>query len=354
VSSENPESPVTTRALRVVPEEGGQRLELAEIELPPRRPDQALIRVAYGGVCGSDLHYWLHGAAGASILRHPMVLGHEVVGTVEEAAADGSGPVAGTPVAVHPATPGDDGVTRYPAASPNLSPRGTYLGSAAHDPHTEGAFSRLAVLETRMLRPLPEGLSLRDAALAEPAGVALHAVSRAGDLRGKEVMVIGCGPIGALIIAAAARAGAARITAADLHASALERARQLGADQTLHRPDAAAAAGVQADVVFESSGSWQGMDTAIRGAVRGGRVLMVGLLPPGQQPVDLSIAIARELEMVGCLRFNDEIDEALTALADGSLRTGPIVSHVLDLDDAEEAFELARRAEDSCKVLLRF
>ncbi|MCP3425089.1 zinc-binding dehydrogenase [Rothia sp. AR01] len=341
--------------MRAVPEEGGgQRLELAEIELPPRRPDQALIRVAYGGVCGTDLHYWLHGAAGASILRHPMTLGHEVVGTVEEAAADGSGPAAGTPVAVHPATPGDDGRTRYPAERPNLSPRCTYLGSAAHDPHTEGAFSRLAVLETRMLRPLPEGLGLREAALAEPAGVALHAVSRAGDLRGREVLVIGCGPIGSLIIAAAARAGAARITAVDLHESALERARELGAEGTLHRPDAAEIAEVQADVVFESSGSWQGTDSALRGAARGGRVLMVGLLPPGQQPVDLSIAIARELELLGCFRFNDEIDEALAALADGSLRTGPIVSHVMDLDDAREAFETARRAEDSCKVLLRF
>ncbi|WP_373689270.1 zinc-binding dehydrogenase [Rothia santali] len=354
MSSENREN-LTTRALRAVPEEGGgQRLELAEIELPPRRPDQALIRVAYGGVCGTDLHYWLHGAAGASILRHPMTLGHEVVGTVEEAAADGSGPAAGTPVAVHPATPGDDGRTRYPAERPNLSPRCTYLGSAAHDPHTEGAFSRLAVLETRMLRPLPEGLGLREAALAEPAGVALHAVSRAGDLRGREVLVIGCGPIGSLIIAAAARAGAARITAVDLHESALERARELGAEGTLHRPDAAEIAEVQADVVFESSGSWQGTDSALRGAARGGRVLMVGLLPPGQQPVDLSIAIARELELLGCFRFNDEIDEALAALADGSLRTGPIVSHVMDLDDAREAFETARRAEDSCKVLLRF
>jgi L-idonate 5-dehydrogenase len=77
--------------------------------IPLREPteDEAIVEVAYGGVCGSDLHYWTHGAAGESILRAPIVLGHEVVGTVVQAAADGSGPGVGTPVAVHPATPGE-------------------------------------------------------------------------------------------------------------------------------------------------------------------------------------------------------------------------------------------------------
>ena len=135
------------------------------------------MEIAYGGICGSDLHYWTHGAAGESILRAPMVLGHEVVGTVVAAAADGTGPAVGTRVAVHPASPAGDGVTRYPADRPNLSPGCTYLGSAARFPHTDGAFVRYATLPSRMLRELPDNLDLRTAAAIEPASVAWHAVS---------------------------------------------------------------------------------------------------------------------------------------------------------------------------------
>lgn len=83
---------------------GKDDLRIEEVALTPTRPDQAVIDIAYGGICGSDLHYWLHGAAGESILKDPMVLGHEVVGTVVRAAADGTGPDVGTSVAVHPAT----------------------------------------------------------------------------------------------------------------------------------------------------------------------------------------------------------------------------------------------------------
>src|SRR5690242_5309053 len=115
--------------------------------VPLRRPatSEAVVEIAYGGICGSDLHYWTHGAAGESILRSPMLLGHEVSGTVIRQAEDGTGPAAGTRVTVHPATPGGD-VPRYPAGRPNLSPGCTYLGSAAQFPHTEGAFTRYAVL----------------------------------------------------------------------------------------------------------------------------------------------------------------------------------------------------------------
>ena len=105
-------------------------LRVEEVPLAAPAPDEAVVEVRYGGICGSDLHYWLHGAAGESILKAPLVLGHEISGVVVRAAADGTGPAAGTPVAVHPATPGPGaGDVRYPADRPNLSPGCTYLGS---------------------------------------------------------------------------------------------------------------------------------------------------------------------------------------------------------------------------------
>jgi L-idonate 5-dehydrogenase len=324
--------------------------------VPQREPrdDEAVVEIAYGGICGSDLHYWQHGAAGESILRVPMVLGHEVVGRVLRAAADGSSPVAGVPVAVHPLTPAGDGTTRYPAGRPNLSPASTYLGSALRFPHTEGAFVKYATLPSRMLRSLPEGLSLRDAAVVEPASVAWHAVGQAGDVAGRSALVVGAGPIGALIVAVLKRAGAAAITAVDRYEFPLRIAREVGATDTLLATQTDEIAQVQADIVMESSGSHRGLASAIRGATRGGRVVMVGLLPSGDQPVPISLAITRELELVGAFRFNDEIDEVIDALADGSLHVAPVVTHEFAIEDALEAFSVARDSSISSKVLLRF
>ncbi|MEW1812392.1 L-idonate 5-dehydrogenase [Pseudarthrobacter phenanthrenivorans] len=328
-------------------------LRIDQVPLPQPAPDEAVVEVAFGGICGSDLHYWLHGAAGESILKAPMVLGHEISGVVVRAAADGSGPEAGTAVAVHPATPGP-GAARYPADRPNLSPGCTYLGSAARYPHTDGAFSRYVTLPVRMLRPLPVGMSLRTAALIEPASVAWHAVARAGDVRGKTALVIGSGPIGALAVAALKHAGAARITAVDLHPKPLEIAKAVGADQAINAADAAAIAAVEADVVIESSGNHHGLASAINGAVRGGTVVMVGLLPTGAQPVPISLAITRELDLKGSFRFNDEIDQVIAALADASLDIDPVITHQFPLADAVHAFDVAEDSTASGKVLLSF
>ncbi|WP_334152172.1 zinc-binding dehydrogenase [Microbacterium sp.] len=334
----------------VIHEAGDLRLDV--IPEPVPAPDEAVIDVIYGGICGSDLHYWKHGAAGESILRAPMVLGHEVVGVVRRAAADGSGPPEQTRVAVHPATPAKEAI-RHPVDRPNIS-GGGYLGSAARFPHRDGAFAQRVAMPTRMLRALPEGVDLQEAALIEPASVAWHAVSRIGDVTDLSALVVGCGPIGLLAIAVLRARGARHITAVDLHERPLGIARELGADITLQQPDDADIAAIDADVVIESSGSHRGLDTAIRGAARGGAVAMVGLLPSGPQPVQVALAIAKELDLLGSFRFNDEIDEVIAALADGTLRIAPVISHVKRWRSAADAFALAADPTVSSKVLLQF
>ncbi|GGO65570.1 L-idonate 5-dehydrogenase [Microbacterium nanhaiense] len=327
-------------------------LRIDPIAEPRPASDEAIIDIVYGGICGSDLHYWQHGAAGESLLRAPMVLGHEIVGIVGRAAADGSGPAMGARVAVHPATPAAEYV-RHPADRPNIG-GGGYLGSAARFPHRDGAFAHRVALPTRMLRALPDAVGWREAALVEPAGVAWHAVSRIGDVTGRSALVVGCGPIGLLAVAVLKARGATHITAVDLHDRPLEVARELGADAVLKQPGDAEILAIDADVVVESSGSHRGLDTAIRGAARGGTVAMVGLLPSGAQPVQISFAIARELDLRGSFRFNDEIDEVIRALADGDLRIDAAISHVRSWEAAAEAFALAADPTVSSKVLLQF
>jgi len=328
-------------------------LRVEELPVPEPRADEALIRVRYGGICGSDLHYWRHGAAGESILREPLVLGHEVVGVVEVAAADGSGPSRGTEVAVHPARLDAEQHERYPAERPNIAPGVRYLGSAARSPHTAGGFVSRLALPSAMLRPLPAGLDLRAAVLAEPAAVAWHAIARAGDVRGRRVLVIGAGPIGALVVAAASAAGAAEVVAVDLHPLPRRIATAAGARRVL---DAAteSTAGVDADIVIESSGSIAGLESAIRGCTRGGRVVMVGLLPSGSVAVPIASATTRELELVGAFRFHDELDDALLALAAGLIAAESIITHEFPVSQALEAFEVASDASLSGKVVLAF
>lgn len=330
---------------------GDLRIEV--VPEPRPRADEAVIEVAYGGVCGSDLHYWRHGAAGASILREPMILGHEIVGTVLHPATEGGGPLRGTAVAVHPLTPHGDGVTPWPTERPNLAPASTYLGSAMHLPHTQGGFARRIAVPTRMLHALPSGLDLRTAALAEPAAVAWHGIERAGDVRGRRLAVIGAGPIGLLAIATAWHHGATEVVATDVQAHARAVAQGLGARVIDARSDEEIAA-LHADIVVESSGTVPGLTAAISATRRGGAVVLLGLQRSGDILVPMSTAITRELTLAGSFRFAGELPPVLSALADASLGVDGIVTHTFDVLEAMTAFEVAADAASSSKVLIDF
>lgn len=328
-------------------------LRVEELPVPLPGPGQALVAVRYGGVCGSDLHYWRHGGVGDFRLREPMLLGHEVVGTVVAYGDGASGPLSGTAVAVHPATP----CGRCPECADgrrNVCRDTRYLGSAARFPHVQGGFAARVVVPADQLRALPPGLDLRRAALAEPLSVALHAVRRAGDMAGRHVLVTGAGPIGCLVVAAAKAAGATRVTVTDLLPAALEYARAAGAD-TVVRADEPDDAGwpAEVDVAIEASGVAAGLDTCLRLVRRGGVVVQLGMLPPGRSPFAGNLVVSREIELRGAFRFDTEFDAALELLAvEGSF--DGLVSAVVPVRRAEEAFALAADRSRSCKVLLDF
>ncbi|MEU5698319.1 L-idonate 5-dehydrogenase [Streptomyces aurantiacus] len=329
-------------------------LRVDELPPPSAGPGEALVAVRYGGVCGSDLHYWRHGGVGDFKLREPMVLGHEVVGTVLSYGAGVAGPSApGTAVAVHPATP--CGVCPECADGRRNVCRDTrYLGSAARTPHVQGGFAARVVVPAEQLRPLPPGLPLRRAALAEPLSVALHAVGRAGEVRGRHVLVTGAGPIGCLVVAAAKAAGAARVTVTDLLPRALEYAVAAGADVAVRADDPASPDWPsEVDAAVEASGVAAGLDTCLRLVRRGGVVVQLGMLPPGQSLFPGNLVVSREIELRGAFRFDAEFDDALALLA-AEPRLDSLISAVVPLAEAESAFALAANRAASCKVLLDF
>ncbi|NMA78529.1 MAG: L-idonate 5-dehydrogenase [Actinomycetales bacterium] len=311
-------------------------------------PGQVQIAVEWGGICGSDIAYWRHGVSGTAVMSHPFVLGHEVSGRVLRLGADVSGLSEGQPVTVHPARTTGPLPERL-AGRDNLHPRLTYLGSAAQEPHTDGGFAEVITVGAEQVVPLPEGLDTRRAVLAEPLGVAIHAVRRAGDVEGAHVLVAGCGPVGLLVVLAARAAGAARITAVDPAVPARERALSIGADEAL---ETAAGMPETITVAFEASGAPASLDAIFRSITRASVVVQVGNLPPSPVSVTLGPVVSKEIDYRGTYRFVSEIEDAVRLLA-GTALADHVISHVHDLEDSLAAFETQVSDPTSSKVVLR-
>ncbi|WP_432490999.1 L-idonate 5-dehydrogenase [Kineococcus auxinigenes] len=332
--------------MRTIRIHGAGDLREEELPAPEPSPGRVRLRMAYAGICGSDLHYFAHGANGEYVVREPLVPGHEVSGTVD---ADPSGELApGTPVTVHPAVfgPPADGL----ADLPHLRPGGSYLGSASTWPHTQGGMSEFLVVDREMVRVLPQGLSLRAAALAEPLAVALHAVTIAGDVAGRRVLVSGSGPIGLLVAAAALERGAGEVVATDVLPGPLERARALGVHGTV-RIGEQEVEREGFDVVLECSGVPVAVSAALLAARRAAVVVQVGMVPNEPRPVNLAPLVSKELQLRGTFRFAGEIDEAVRVLA-ANPALERVVTHEFPLERAAEAFAVAADSEFSGKVLV--
>ena len=325
---------------------GKEDIRWESAELPEPGADEVRLRVRYVGICGSDLHYYFHGANGEYVIREPLTPGHEISGVVD---LDPSGALApGTRVTVHPARYGAD--VAGLEGRPHIRPGGDYLGSAASTPHRQGGAAEHLIVERHMIRVLPDGLPLERAALAEPLAVALHAVGLAGPLAGRRVLVIGAGPIGLLVVAAAASAGATSIGASDVRQEPLDRAAGLGAAE-LFLVGRDAIEDEAFDVVLECSGVPASLTQAVRATARGGTIVQVGMLPDLPIEVNLAPALAKELTLHGAFRFSTEIDDAVALLA-GSDALDTVITHVLPAADAAAAFATARDSSASAKVLI--
>ena len=252
-----------------------------QAEAPPG-PGQVRIRIRAGGIRGSDLHYYLHGGFGAVRLREPMVLGHEIAGTVDALGEGVDGLAPGDAVAVNPSLP--CGACRQcHAGRPNHCLDMRFYGSAMRMPHVQGGFSEFLVCEAARAVKLPDGMTPELAAFAEPLSVCLHAARQAGPLMGARVLVTGAGPIGNLAVAVARHAGAREVVATDLVSTPLLTARRMGADRTLAMgddPDALLPYALdkrQFDVVFEASGSGAALASAIHVARPQAVIVQLGL-----------------------------------------------------------------------------
>lgn len=334
--------------------QGDIRIESEKVAAPG--PGEVLVRVGAGGICGSDLHYYLDGGFGPIRVREPIILGHEAAGTVE-AAGEGAGLAPGDRVALNPSRPcGQCRFCEEGLFNQCLEMR--FFGSAMRLPHEQGAFRDLMLIPAAQCERIGPQTTLAAAACAEPLAVCLHAVDRAGPLAGKRVLITGAGPIGSLCAAAAAEAGASEIVVTDLHDRTLSAAAAMGATRTVNVARdgggmvAYAADKGQFDAAFECSAAAPALRTAIETTRPRGRIVQVGVT--GDMAVPINLIVGKELELVGTHRFHAEFAKSVRLIDSGAIDPTPILTGTLPIERAVEAFELARDRTRAVKVQLSF
>lgn len=332
-------------------------LRIEEHEPQPVGAGEVEVSIQAGGICGSDLHYYNEGGIGAIRLREPMILGHEVAGTITALGASVSGLVIGDRVAVSPSRP----CNACDYCLQGLQNHCLYMrfyGSAMPMPHIQGAFRQKLVAQGWQCHKVADGITIHEAAFAEPLAVTLHAISRAGSLLNKRVLVTGSGPIGALIIIAARAHGAREIVATDVMDPVLAKVREIGADRTINVAEHAdqltayAANKGYFDVMFEASGNERAMRAGLEVLKPRGIMVQVGL--GGDVSLPQNLVVAKEIDMRGSFRFHEEFGLAVDLINRGIVDVKPLLSSVYPLEDVIEAFEIAGDRSRSMKVQIVF
>ncbi|WP_226013342.1 NAD(P)-dependent alcohol dehydrogenase [Halomicrobium salinisoli] len=319
-------------------------LTVAERDRPAPGSGEVLVRIDRVGICGSDLHYYEHGV---DAVDFPLVLGHEPAGTVVEVGADVTGVTSGDRVAVEPGR--SCGECAYCAEGEyHLCPEMAYMSS----PPVDGALVEYVAWPADLVYPLPDDVSLREGALAEPLSVAVHACDRGDVGAGDSVLVTGGGPIGQLVATVALARGAEPVVLTDVVAGKLDLATDRGVDHAVDATERDPAAAVRervdprgVDVVIESSGAPAAVASTTDAVRRGGTIVFVGMPDGTGLPVDVVESIEGEYDLRGSYRFAGTYPEAIRGIADGRYDVDGVVSFEAAFDDTPAAFERAAAPE---------
>ncbi|TPO01887.1 NAD(P)-dependent alcohol dehydrogenase [Mesorhizobium sp. B1-1-5] len=318
-------------------------LSLREIALPQDvGADDVKIAIHTVGVCGSDVHYYTHGAIGSYIVREPMVLGHEASGTIVEVGANVTNLKVGDRVCMEPGVP-------------NLSSRATKLGIYNVDPDVRfwatppvhGVLAPYAVHPAAFTYKLPDNVSFAEGAMVEPFAIGMQAAARARIVPGDVAVVVGCGPIGIMIALAALAGGCSKVLISDFSAPKLEIAAQYAGivpvnigEQSLVDAVRAATDNWGADIVFEASGSPKAFANLFDVVRPGGAVVLVGL-PVETVELNVPAAISKEVRIETVFRYANIFDRALQLIASGKVDLKPLITGTYDFSESIKAFERA-------------
>ena len=318
-------------------------LRLHEEAVPYPVDGENLVRVTAVGICGSDLLWFEQGGIGDARLSAPLVLGHEFSGVTEE----------GRRVAVDPAV-SCGGCELCRAGNPNLCESVVFAGHGRQD----GALREFLAWPSRSCFPIPDTLSDADGVMLEPLGVALHAVDLAHLNHDMRVAVLGCGPIGLLILQLVRLFGVRHILATDILPHRLQAARALGATdcRLVDRESAGQSiAGdpgtAYMDVVFEAAGDNAAVETAVDIIRPGGKILLVGIPTDDRTSFRASVARRKGVTFLLVRRMKHTYPRAIRLVENGLVDVRSLVTHRFPLERAGEAFSTAARRE-GIKVII--
>ncbi len=332
-------------------------LRIEECETPALGPNAVAVRIGAGGICGSDLHYYQDGGFGDVRVKEPMILGHEVAGTVTAVGSAVTRVKPGDRAAINPNQPcGQCPACR--AGRANLCHDVRFYGSAARFPHVQGAFREELIADETQIVLVGPGVDLAEAAFVEPTAVALHAVTRATAVAGRRVLVTGTGPIGALVCLAARLFGARELVCTDVVDAPLKLMASLAADRAVN---VAAEPGKMAeyardrgyfDVLIECSGNEKAMRDGLTFVRPGGTVVQLGL--GGDISLPMNAIVTKELELRGSYRFFEEFAWAADFIGRRAIDVRPLLTERMRFTEATAAFALAADRNRAMKVQLAF
>ncbi|WP_100401332.1 2,3-butanediol dehydrogenase [Bacillus sp. FJAT-42315] len=327
-------------------------------EEPMIQPGKVKVKVAFAGICGSDLHAY-HGAGVQQDVPHPvsgemapLTLGHEFAGTVSEVGEGVTDISVGDRVTIEPLI--YCGKCQYCKQNHyNQCVDFGFIGLNAN-----GGFAEYAIVEPKMVHKLPDSVSLEEGALVEPTAVALHAVRQSQLKVGDKVAVFGVGPIGLLTIMAAQAAGASEIYAVDVSPERLEKATTVGATHTINAIEensvekilALSAGGV--DIAYEVAGAEVTLANALSTVKKKGEVMVVSIIPEPVK-VDILQLTIKEANITSVLAYRNIFPEVINLIDSGKLDVKQVITKKIALDQVvEEGLELLGKDKSQAKILI--
>ena len=327
------------------------QIEFREVPVPRPQEGQVLVKIMEIGVCGSDIHVY-HGEH--PFTSYPITQGHEVSGVIEELGPGVSGLAVGQKVTIQPQVVcGQCWPCRH--GKYNLCESLKVMGF-----QTTGVASQFFAVDAKKITPLPDSMSLEEGAMIEPLAVAVHAVRQAGDIAGKDVCVLGAGPIGILVAQAAKGLGAARVMITDVSGLRLEKAKECGADcavNTKEKDFGEALAGFfgpdKCDVIYDCAGNDVTMGQAIQHARKGSAIILVAVFAK-KAHVDLAVLNDHELDLNTSMMYRSEdYETAIQLVTQGKAALTPLISKRFPFGDYLEAYRyIDANRESTMKVLI--
>lgn len=343
---------LTNKTMRQAVMTAPGQIEINEVPVPVVSGDQVLVDIAYIGVCGSDIHVYL---GKHPYTPYPVVQGHEVSGKIVAVGDAVTKVKIGDRVTIEPQVACG---TCYPCKHGmynicnNLKVMGFQTTGTASD--------YFAVSEHHIVK-LPDDMDFRFGAMIEPLSVGVRAVKKAGNMKDKQVLVIGAGPIGNLVAQTAKALGASKVMISDVNKLRLEKALASGVDVAVNVKDEKLSEAIdrefgadrRADVIFDCAGVQQAISSAVSVARKGSDIVVVAVYE-GVPQVDMAYINECEIRIIGTARYNfDDFKTAISLVEEGKIQLGELITDEFEIPDYLKAYQkIEKTPETTMKVLV--